>query len=214
MSFHPTPPALPTLADLPAGDDHLIERPLSSEQVYRGRLLDVRLDHVSLPDGGRATREYIVHNGAVMVIPLLDDGRLLLERQYRYPLQRAMIEFPAGKLELGEPGIACAVRELREETGYEATQWAHAGQLHNAIAYATEHIQVWLARGLTAGERALDEGEFLDIFAATAEELAAWCRDGAVTDAKTLVGLLWVQQWRAGLWDLTWKSEAEHLAAG
>jgi len=210
----PRTPSLPTLAELPPGHDHLIERPVSSEQVYRGSLLDVRRDHVSLPDGGRATREYIVHNGAVMVIPLLDDGRLLLERQYRYPMQRAMIEFPAGKLEVGEAGISCAVRELREETGHEALEWACAGQLHNAIAYATEHIQIWLARGLTAGERSLDEGEFLDVFAASADELAAWCRDGSVTDAKTLVGLLWLQQWRAGLWALDWRSEAEHIAAG
>nr|WP_297357424.1 NUDIX hydrolase [uncultured Caldimonas sp.] len=186
-------------------DAHLLERRLESRQVYKGHFLDVRRDRVGLPDGSEAHREYIVHPGAVMVVPILDDDRLVLERQYRYPLARVMVEFPAGKLDPGEPGRTCAERELLEETGYRATEWAHAGTLHNAIAYSDEGIQIWFARGLSPGETQLDEGEFLEVFTATAEELDGWVRDGKVTDAKTMIGLLWLQQWRAGRWDLAWQ---------
>jgi ADP-ribose pyrophosphatase len=186
-------------------DAHLLERQLESRQVYQGHFLDVRRDRVGLPDGSEAHREYIVHPGAVMVVPILDDGRLVLERQYRYPLERVMVEFPAGKLDPGEPGRRCAERELLEETGYRATEWAYAGTLHNAIAYSDEGIQIWFARGLTAGAKQLDEGEFLEVFTATADELEGWVRDGKVTDAKTMIGLLWLQQWRAGRWDLAWQ---------
>ncbi|UZG43123.1 NUDIX domain-containing protein [Caldimonas thermodepolymerans] len=187
-------------------DRHLEERRLESRQVFRGRLLDVRVDRIQLPDGQEDVREYVAHPGAVMIVPLLDDGRVVLERQYRYPLQRVMVEFPAGKLGPGEPGRACAERELFEETGYRAREWACAGRLNNAIAYSDETIQVWFARGLSAGDRHLDPGEFLDVFTATVDELAAWVRDGRVTDAKTMIGLLWLQQWRAGHWPLHWES--------
>ena len=192
----------------PAGDAHLREQTLQSQQVYCGTFLDVRRDQVRLPDGATATREYIVHPGAVMVVPLLDDGRLVVERQWRYPLARAMLEFPAGKLEAGEPPLACAVRELAEETGYVAAEWARAGILHNAIAYSNEGIEVWFARGLVLGERRLDAGEFLDVAIASVDELDALARDGTLTDAKTLVGLLWLHRWRAGRWPLEWQPAA------
>lgn len=204
--------SLGDLLSLPEGDAHLRETRVESRQVYRGHFLEVYQDRIALPDGALTGREYMRHPGAVMVIPLLDDGRLVMERQFRYPLERAMLEFPAGKLEPGEPGIVCGVRELFEETGYTAAQWAYAGELNNAIAYSTERIEVWFARGLEAGERHLDAGEFLDVFAATETELSAWVRDGQVTDAKTMVGLLWLQQWRAGHWPLAWRSAAEHGA--
>ena len=186
-------------------DAHLRESTVSSEQVYRGRFLDVRLDQVRLPDGSEAPREYIIHPGAVMVVPLLDDARLVVERQWRYPLARVMLEFPAGKLDHGEPPLACAIRELIEETGYRAAEWARAGILHNAIAYSNEGIEVWFARGLTLGERALDAGEFLDVTEMSAEQLAELAQRGELTDAKTLIGLLWLQNWRAGHWPLTWR---------
>lgn len=186
-------------------DAHLREETLRSEQVYRGAFLDVRCDQIRLPDGGSAQREYIVHPGAVMVVPLLDDGRLVVERQWRYPLARVMLEFPAGKLEPGEPPLQCAARELTEETGYRAAEWARAGILHNAIAYSNEGIEVWFARGLTLGERQLDVGEFLDVASASAEELDDLARRGELTDAKTLIGLLWLQNWRAGRWSLVWQ---------
>lgn len=186
-------------------DPSLLERTVESRTVYRGHFLEVRRDTVTLPDGRQSGREYIVHPGAVVIVPILDDGRLVLERQYRYPVGRVMIEFPAGKLDAGEPPQRCAERELREETGYRARQWARAGILHNAIAYSDEGIEVWFARGLEAGDTQLDEGEFVQVFTATEEQLAAWVRDGAVTDAKTLIGLLWLQQWRRGEWDLSWR---------
>jgi ADP-ribose pyrophosphatase len=186
-------------------DAHLREQTVVSEQVYLGKFLDVRQDQVRLPDGSAAQREYIVHPGAVMVVPLLDDGRLVVERQWRYPLARAMLEFPAGKLEFGEPPLECGIRELIEETGYRAAEWARAGILHNAIAYSNEGIEIWFARGLTLGERKLDAGEFLDVSTASAEELDELSRRGELTDAKTLIGLLWLQNWRAGRWSLQWQ---------
>ena len=192
--------------ELDADISHLRETTLDSEQVWKGRLLDVRRDRVSLPDGSTGHREYIVHPGAVMVVAMFDDGRLIVERQWRHPIGKALLEFPAGKLEAGEPVIACAVRELYEETGYRAAEWARAGITHNAIAYATEGIEIWFARGLEAGERKLDAGEFLDVLEASADELEAAARDGELTDAKTLIGLLWLRQWREGRWPLEWRA--------
>ena len=199
--------AVPAPDDTPpeaGGDAHLREARIQSEQVYRGHFLDVRRDQVRLPDGNFAQREYIIHPGAVMIVPLLDDGRLVMERQWRHPLRRVMLEFPAGKLEPGEAPFDCAVRELAEETGYRAAEWARAGILHNAIAYSNEGIEVWFARGLSLGARHLDAGEFLDVSIAEAEELDAMARRGELTDAKTLIGLLWLQNWRAGRWPLHW----------
>ena len=191
-----------------ADDSHLIETTVAQDTVYRGKFLDVRRDVVRLPDGAQTQREYIVHPGAVMVVPLLEDGRLLLERQFRYPMGRVMLEFPAGKLEAGEDPLVCAVRELAEETGYTAAEWARAGILHNAIAYSTEGIEIWFARGLREGNAQLDEGEFLELATATEEELDAFAQQGQLTDAKTLIGLLWLKQWRAGLWPLEWRPAA------
>ncbi len=190
--------------DAPA-DAHLREVTVSSEQVWRGRFLDVRRDTVALPNGAQATREYIVHNGAVMVVPILDDGRLVMERQFRYPMGRVMLEFPAGKIDAGEAPFVCGVRELEEETGYRAAEWARAGVLNNAIAYSSEGIEIWFARGLTLGAAKLDDEEFLEIVTHSEAEIDALCASGGITDAKTLIGLLWLQKYRAGLWPLTWQ---------
>jgi ADP-ribose pyrophosphatase len=186
-------------------DRHLVETTVSQEQLLRGQFLHVVRDHVRLPDGSPATREYVVHPGAVVVIPLLDDGRVVLERQHRHPIGQVMIEFPAGKLDAGEDRRACAQRELREETGYTAREWAHAGLMHPVISYSTECIDIWFARGLSAGERRLDAGEFLDVFTASTSELLQWCRDGRVTDAKTLTCALWLQNVTSGAWHLDWR---------
>lgn len=191
---------------------HLREDTLESEEVYRGHFLHARRDVVRLPNGAQAAREYIVHPGAVMVIPLLDDGQVVLERQYRYPLHRAMIEFPAGKLDAGESVLHCAQRELLEETGYTAREWARAGVLHPVISYATEVIEIWFARGLSLGQRQLDAEEFLDVLTATPAELLAACCDGTVTDAKTLTGVLWLQNVQSGQWTLDWQP-AHHSPA-
>ena len=185
-------------------DTRLTEVGVGRQDLCHGRMLRAVCDEVELPDGKLATREYILHPGAVMIIPLLDDGRVVLERQFRYPVGSVMVEFPAGKLDPGEGSLACAMRELQEETGYTATEWAYAGKTHPVISYSTEHIDIWFARGLAAGEQSLDDGEFLDVFAATSSELLDWCADGRVTDAKTLAGALWLQNVLSGRWSLVW----------
>ena len=194
-----SPPALPD-------DAHLTETRVASQELLRGHFLHAMRDTVRLPDGKEATREYVIHPGAVMVVAELPDGRLVLERQFRYPVQSVMVEFPAGKLDPGEDSLVCAQRELLEETGYTARQWARAGVLHPVISYSTEFIDIWFARDLTAGQRQLDAGEFLDVFSASADELLQWCRDGRITDAKTLTGVLWLQNLRSGAWSLDWAS--------
>jgi ADP-ribose pyrophosphatase len=197
------PPAQSAGSDI-TNDEHLTERRVAGSQVWRGRFLDVRCDTIVQPDGHSATREYIVHPGAVMVVPLLDDGRLVLERQFRYPLGRVLLEFPAGKLDPGESVQVCAERELAEETGYRATEWARACAVHNACAYSDEAIEIWFARGLRPGERRLDAGELLDVCLMTEAELDALAQRGELTDVKTLIGLQWLQKWRTGAWTLEW----------
>lgn len=186
-------------------DQHLIEKRLSGEQVYRGNFLDVHRDVIGLPGGDTATREYIVHPGAVVVVPLLDDGRLVLVRQHRYPLGRVLLEFPAGKIDPGEDTTRCGLRELTEETGYSAREVARAGILHNAAAYSNEHIEIFFARGLTAGRQQLDHGELIDVHLYTPEALDELAGRGELTDAKTLICLLWLQRWKAGAWPLDWQ---------
>lgn len=192
-------------------DDHLIERRVHQEKLLSGHFLQVLRDTVQLPNQNLATREYVVHPGAVMVIPVLEtpEGlRLVMERQFRYPVGQVMTEFPAGKLDPGEDPWLCAQRELLEETGYTARQWARAGVLHPVIAYSTEVIEIWFAKDLTLGERQLDTDEFLDVFTATPAELMAACQQGLLTDAKTLTGLLWLQNVQSGQWPLQWQTTA------
>ena len=190
-------------------DPGLRELRQSSDKILSGRFLQVFSDQVTLPDGKSTFREFIVHPGAVMVIPLLiddmDQTRIVLERQFRYPMGQVMIELPAGKRDGQEDLLLCAQRELREETGYSATQWAHAGVLHPSISYSTEYIDIWFAQGLQVGTRQLDAGEFLEVFSASSEEFFAWCRDGSITDAKTLTGALWLQNYLSGNWPLQWQ---------
>jgi ADP-ribose pyrophosphatase len=183
-------------------DDHLIESCLESEQVWQGRLLDVRRDRVRLPDGREGIREYVVHPGAVVIIPVLPDGRLIFERQYRYPVGRVMLELPAGKIDPDEPPLLTAQRELREETGYQAHAWRHLGTMHPTIGYANERIEIYLAKELVSlGENALDEGEFLELVELTLSDAMAAVKTGALTDGKTLSALLWAEKILTGQWD-------------
>jgi len=187
-------------------DRHLIEEKIASEEILKGRFLHAFRDTVRLPDGGTATREYVVHPGAVMMIPILEDGRLVMERQYRYPMGRVMVEFPAGKLDGPEDVLGCAKRELLEETGYTAAEWVRAGQLHPVISYSTEFIDIWFCRGLTKSQAKLDDEEFLEVFTATPQQVFDWSRDGTITDSKTLIGAFWLQNILAGTWKLDWRS--------
>jgi ADP-ribose pyrophosphatase len=187
-------------------DRDLIETATGREELLRGNFLHVVRDTVTLPDGGSATREFVLHPGAVAVVALLDDGRIVLERQYRHAPGAVIVEIPAGKIDPGEATLACAQRELLEETGYVAREWAYAFTLHPTVAYSDEFIEVWFARGLVLKDRKLDEGEFLEVITATPEEFFAWCREGQVTDGKTLASALWLQNVLAGTWKLAWQA--------
>jgi ADP-ribose pyrophosphatase len=183
------PQAEKSFSDLPKSDQHLREHRTSTEDVYSGKFLNLKKDIVQLPDGNTTFREYLIHPGAVAIMPVLSDGRILLERQFRYPVDAAMIEIPAGKLDQGEDPLLCAQRELLEETGYSAKSWEFLGRIHPVISYSTEIIDIYLAKDLTLGERALDDGEFLDVFAATLDEMHEWIANGAITDVKTIISV-------------------------
>ncbi|NBU87957.1 MAG: NUDIX hydrolase [Betaproteobacteria bacterium] len=185
-------------------DAHLIEHFVSSEPRLSGGYLTVVRDTVCLPDGSHATREYVRHQGAVAVVPLLDDGRIVMVRQYRHAVGQVLVEFPAGKLDPGESVLQCAIRELREETGYEAAQWARAGVFHNAAAYSTEKMEIWFARGLKPGAQRLDPGEFLEVQAMPVSSLDQLAQRGELSDMKTMIGLQWLQKWLSGSWPLEW----------
>jgi ADP-ribose pyrophosphatase len=181
-------------------DKHLLEKQLTSTQVFDGHLMKVYQDTVALPDGGQALREYTKHPWAVMIIPVLDDSRLVMERQFRYPLNRVFLEFPAGKCEKGEPPEYTARRELIEETGYRAKSFSYLTTIHPVISYSTEEILLYTAHGLSAGDRQLDDHEFLDIVLVSLPELLDNIRHGLVTDVKTIIGAFWLEKIRSTAW--------------
>jgi ADP-ribose pyrophosphatase len=174
----------------------LTEHFVAGGRVFDGDLLKVHRDTVRLPDGSEGQREYIRHPGAVAIVALFEDGKVLLERQFRYPNRREFIEIPAGKLEPGEPHLDTAKRELLEETGYVAAHWARLGVIHTAIGYTDETIELFLAKGLEYRAAQLDAGEFLEVLKVPFEEAIVMIREGRITDSKTIVGLLWIDKWR------------------
>ena len=163
----------------------LEEKMISREEIFKGKVMHVVRDVIELPNGGTATREVALHNGAVCVIPLKDDGRVILERQYRYAVGRVMVEIPAGKLEPGEDPRECAARELEEETGFVAGELVDIGEYFGSPAILGEHITMYLARDLRKGEIHRDPDEFLEVFEMPLDELVDRVMAGEIPDAKT-----------------------------
>lgn len=191
------PASADTASDPDAG---LRETQVASALMHQGKFLTLKQDIVHLPDGRNASREYLIHPGAVMMIPLFDDGTVLMERQFRYPVGKVMIEFPAGKLDPQEGALACGKRELVEETGYTAERWDYLTRIHPVISYSTEFIDIYLARDLAQGEAMLDEGEFLETFITPAGQLIDWVRAGKISDVKTIIGTFWLEKILSGAW--------------
>jgi ADP-ribose pyrophosphatase len=176
------------------------EATIDSRTVFRGKLLHVLDDAVRLPDGRSSAREYVRHPGAVMMLPLTGDGKVVLVRQYRYALKRHFIEIPAGKMEAGEDPLDTARRELREECGLEAASWQHLTTIHPCIGYSDERIEFYVARGLSESGSAPEDGEFIETFSARLDEALQWVRDGRITDVKSMIALLWAEKLLRGEW--------------
>lgn len=179
---------------------------LSGESIFKGKLLHVHRDWVKAPDGHEQAFEYTLHPGAAAVVPMLDDGRVVMERQWRYAMNRSFLEFPAGKLNPGEDPFAAIQRELIEETGYRAAKWARLGDMHPVIAYSTETIHLFMAKDMVQGEHAREAGECMELVLITPEDLFAAVFRGEVTDSKTLACVLWLDRVRRGEWPVQWIS--------
>ena len=170
---------------------HLEEKYISREEIFEGNVMHVVRDVIELPNGKRATREVCLHNGAVAILPLLSDGRVIMERQYRYPHGRVVLEIPAGKLDTpDEIPLEAARRELREETGALAGKMTCLGKIIPSSAILSEVIHLYLAEDLTFGERELDEDEFLDVEYISLAELKQMVMRGEIADAKTQIAVL------------------------
>lgn len=178
----------------------LRETEVSSELVYEGVFLKLRRDQARMPDGALRTREYLMHPGAAAMVPLLPDGRVLVERQFRYAMRDIFIEFPAGKRDPGESALETARRELIEETGYAAAEWAHLTRIHPAIGFADESLDIFLCRELTEVGRALDQDEFVEIEIVTLDWLIDELRAGRLSDVKTQIAVFWLEKLVSGQW--------------
>jgi len=173
----------------------LTEHYISSQTVASGGMLTVRRDQVRLPNGNTSQREYVIHPGAVVVVPILPNGNVILEKQFRYPLHQVFIELPAGKIDADEDIFLTGQRELLEETGYSASEWVKLGHQHPCIGYSNEIIHIYLARGLNAGEHQRDDDESLIVFEAPFEQCLSMIQNGEITDGKTIVALFFAEKY-------------------
>ncbi len=180
---------------------HLEEKTLSSKQIFRGRYLKIEQDEVQAPDGKIYVREYILHPGAAMMIPLLPNGNVVMIHQYRHAVKQVFLEFPAGKRDHAEETLLTAQRELKEETGYEAKEWKLLTTIHPVIGYSNEHIDLYLAKDLTLSQQQLDHGEFIEVIEVKPEDLMRYVRDGKVSDVKTQIGAFWLDKILRGEWN-------------
>ena len=176
---------------------NLTEYCISSETIAGGGMLTVKRDQVRLPNGHKSQREYVLHPGAVVVVPLLPNGKVIMERQFRYPLRQTFIEFPAGKIDPGEDILITGQRELLEETGYSAAQWIKLGHQHPCIGYSNEVIHIYLASQLCAGQHQRDADEALEVFEIDFDECLAMVKRGEITDGKTIVALFFAEKYLA-----------------
>ena len=179
-----------TLADL-------TEHCLSSTTITSGGMLTVKCDQVRLPNGNTSQREYVTHPGAVIVVPILSSGHVVLEKQFRYPLQQVFIELPAGKIDVGEDVLTTGQRELEEETGYTAGHWFKLGHQYSCIGYSNEVIQMYLAWALVVGDHQRDEDESLEVFEASFEDCLSMIQNGQITDGKTIIALFMAEKYLA-----------------
>ena len=168
----------------------LSEKTIEKEVDFEGRIITVRKDKAELGDGSIAPRELVIHSGGVCVVPLTDDNKVIMVRQFRYAFGEPLLEIPAGKLEKGEEHRSAALRELEEETGAKCTSFEYLGVCYPSVAYLTEKIHMYLARGLSFGKAHLDEGEFLDVIRVPLDEAVEMVMRGEIPDAKTQIALL------------------------
>jgi ADP-ribose pyrophosphatase len=186
-----------TLIEMTVTITDLTEHCLSSQTIASGNMLTVKCDQVRLPNGNASQREYVTHPGAVVVVPILSNGHVVLEKQFRYPLHQVFIELPAGKIDAGEAILATGQRELFEETGYSASDWFRLGHQHPCIGYSNEVIHMYLATGLSAGEHKRDEDESLEVFDASFEDCLSMIQNGQITDGKTIIALFMAEKYLA-----------------
>lgn len=179
---------------------NLIEKVLSSKQIFSGSYLKVEQDQVVAPDGKTYLREYILHPGAAMMIPLLPNGNVVMVHQYRHAVKQVFLEFPAGKRDHGEDSILTAQRELLEETGYIAKNWKFLTSIHPVIGYSNEQIDLYLATELTTSVQKLDHGEFLEVVEVSPEDLMRLVQEGKVSDVKTQIGAFWLDKVISKAW--------------
>ena len=172
----------------------LKEDKISSTQIFSGKLIDLYLDNVRLPNGKQSTREWLDHPGAVCLIPILNNGDILLIRQFRYGPREEFIEIPAGKLDKNEEPLKCGLRELEEETGYKSNKLTFLTNIHPAIGFSNEKMWMYLAEELELSEKKLDDDEFLELLPTPLNVALEWVFSGKITDVKTIIGILWMKE--------------------